>query len=350
MDKTLRIMTEDPLNAETDPASLRSWITPNAKFFSRNQSRMLTEPISVADWRLTIEGEVKEPLALSYDDLLRLPKTTVANTVECSGNGRSLLSTKARGNPWTVGGVGNAVWGGVWLGDLLRLAGLTEASLHVAFEGIDDPSGRATVKFIRSIPIEKALSSTLLAYEMNGDPLPPEHGFPLRGLPLGWTGASCVKWLTRITVIDKPYAGHFMDAVYRVFQEGQRPTDGTVVTNMVMKAIITQPLPKEELDDRPVTILGFAYGGEHPVAAVDISVDGGASWMPAEMIGPNERYAWRQWRYVWTPGRAGDYRLMARATDAEGNRQPMTASWNVLGYGNNGVEEHSITVHVAERS
>jgi DMSO/TMAO reductase YedYZ molybdopterin-dependent catalytic subunit len=347
MEKIVKVMTDNPLNAETDSISLRSWITPNTRFFSRNQSQVLTDPISLDDWQLVVEGEVDQTLTFRYEDILRMPKVTVANAIECSGNGRSLLKKKARGNPWTTGGVGNAVWGGVWLEDLLRKAGLRNSSRHVAFEGISDPSGRAKVKFIRSIPIEKALSSTLLAYEMNGEPLPPEHGHPLRGLPLGWTGANCVKWLTRITVMDRPYEGHFMDNVYRVFPEGKKPEDGEPVTSIVMKSFFTQPQDGETIGNEQTTVLGVAYGGENDIASVEVSVDGGKNWAPAEIIGPRERWAWKQWRYLWTPERAGEYRMMARATDTEGNVQPLHADWNVLGYGNNGIEEHSILVHVA---
>ena len=348
MQKQLRVMTENPLNAETQPVYLRSWITPNAKFFSRNQSQMMTEAIPVEQWRLTIGGEVRKEIVLNYEQILRMPKVTVANTMECSGNGRSLLRKKAHGNPWTIGGVGNAVWGGVWLGEILKEADPTERALHVGFEGLDDPAGKATIKFIRSIPLQKAMESTLLAYEMNGDILPPEHGYPLRGLPLGWTGANSVKWLTRITLMDRPFEGHFMDKVYRIYREGEKSTDGVPVTSIPLKAIITQPLEGEEVTPGTVTLLGFAYGGDAEVAGVEISVDGGRSWAQAELMGPRERYAWHQWRYLWSPHAAGSCKIMARAVDAKGEKQPMSADWNVLGYGNNGVEEHAVNVQVTE--
>ncbi|HUX12905.1 MAG TPA: sulfite oxidase [Spirochaetia bacterium] len=354
MKKDFKVMTENPLNAETRIESLRSWTTRNNEFFSRNQSQVLTEPIPIETWKLSIDGEVENATAWSYEEILRLPKVTVANAIECSGNGRALLRKPARGNPWTTGGVGNAVWAGVWLGDLLRKVGLTGNSRHVAFAGLSDPSGRVKNSFIRSIPIDKALSSTLLAYEMNGVELPPEHGYPLRGLPLGWTGANCVKWLVRITVTDRPQAGHFMDNVYRIYSEGQAPSDGVPVTSIPLKSFITSPLAGERVQLRSneadrsdsVTIGGVAYGGENDIAGVEISVDGGSSWDNAQLVGPRERWAWKQWQYRWTPQSAGQYTLMSRATDTQGIRQPMQAAWNVLGYGNNGVEEHAIVVHV----
>jgi sulfite oxidase len=345
MGDKMRIMSERPLNAETPVPALRSWITANSVFFDRNQSQIPEETVSLQEWRLSIEGQVAIALSVSFDQILRMPKAIVANTLECSGNGRSLLADKASGNPWTIGGVGNAVYGGVWLKDVLKQAQPSRKAKHVAFEGLDKPLGSAGVKFIRSIPFDKAMSSSLLAYEMNGEPLPLKHGFPLRALALGWTGANCVKWLHRITLMERPFEGFFMDKVYRVYQKGEDPKSGQVVTSLKLKSIITQPLKGETLPAGPITILGAAYAGEDEIQAVDVSVDGGENWNNAEFIGPNERFAWRQWQYIWLAEK-GAYTIMARATDCKGQRQPMNASWNVLGYGNNGVHEHAITVHI----
>jgi DMSO/TMAO reductase YedYZ molybdopterin-dependent catalytic subunit len=342
----MRVMTAKPLNAETPTEYLRSWVTPNDVFFDRNQGAIPPRRISLEKWTLTITGEVETPLTLKFDEIRRMPKAIVSNTLECSGNGRSLLREKASGNPWTIGGEGNAAYGGVWLRELLEKAGLTPAAGHVAFEGLDKPLGSSGVKFIRSIPLRKALSSTLLAYEMNGEPLPLKHGYPLRALALGWTGANCVKWLTRISVLDRPYEGFFMDNVYRVFQRGEDPKMGEVVTSLKLKAIITQPVPGEALPAGTVVILGAAYAGESEVERVDISLDGGTTWSPADFIGPREPYSWRQWQYVWKAIEQGEHTLMARATDADGNPQPPHAQWNVLGYGNNGVYEHAVKVNI----
>ena len=346
MSEKMRIMTERPLNAETPISHLRSWITSNAVFFDRNQGEIPQEPVSTAEWRLLIDGLVEEPLQLSYDQITRMPKTIVSNTLECSGNGRSLLAQKASGNPWTIGGAGNAVWGGVWLRDLLARARPTRDAKHIAFQGMDKPVGSSGVPFIRSIPLEKALSSTLVAYEMNGDPLPLKHGYPLRALALGWTGANCAKWLHTITLMDRPYEGFFMDKVYRVFQKDQAPKAGAVVKAIKLKSIITQPLQGESLPAGPVTILGAAYAGEEEIERVEISVDNGSSWQPAAFLGPLESFAWRQWQFVWEARDKGDFKIMARAIDANGRMQPVNASWNLLGYGNNGVEEHAIVVHI----
>jgi len=339
-------MTEKPLNAETPVKSLRPWITDNAVFFKRNQGQFMETPVKLSDWKLTIDGLVKQNLALRFEDIRRLPKVEAANTLECSGNSRSLLKEKASGNPWTIGGVGNAIWGGIWLKDVLEKAGLKENAKQVSFEGLDKPLGSAGIKFIRSIPLEKAVASTILAYEMNGEPLPLKHGYPLRALALGWTGANCVKWLHKIAVLDRPFEGFFMDKVYRVFQKSQDPKSGEVVKEIEVKSIIVEPLNGEELSAGVVAIRGSAYAGEAGIRKVEVSVDDGRRWKAAELIGLQQPYAWRHWQYLWEVKKKGNYTIMARATDTRKRRQPENAQWNVLGYANNGIREHAIGVRV----
>lgn len=346
MNKPMRVMSERPLNAETPRHYLKSWITANKVFFDRNQGQIPEKEIELSEWRLSIDGNVDVPLTIDFETLLRMPKAIAANTMECSGNSRSLLAQKASGNSWTIGGVGNAVWGGVWLKDLLEKAGVASNAHHVAFEGFDMPLGKAQIKFIRSIPLKKAMSSTLLAYEMNGDPLPLKHGFPLRALALGWTGANCVKWLSRITLLSEPFRGFYMDDVYRIYDKGQNPKSGSTVAEMKIKSIITQPEIDEILPTGAVTILGAAYAGETNVDKVEISTDNGNTWQLATFIGPDEPFAWRQWQYVFNISRPGNYTILSRATDRNGEKQPMQATWNKLGYGNNGVREHGITFRV----
>jgi DMSO/TMAO reductase YedYZ molybdopterin-dependent catalytic subunit len=346
MNKKMRVMTERPLNAETPNTALRTWITDNDVFFKRNQGQIPETPVSLVDWRLGVEGLVKKKLLLTFEDLQQLPRVEAADTLECSGNSRSLLEEKASGNPWTIGGVGNAVWGGIWLKDVLTRAGLKDNARHVSFEGSDKPLGSAGIKFIRSVPIDKAMSSTLLAYEMNGQPLPLEHGYPLRALALGWTGANCVKWLHRIEVLDRPFEGFFMDKVYRVFQKGEDPKSGEVVKDIQIKTIIVEPEEEKVLHTGIVPVRGAAYAGEAGIDQVEVSVDLGSTWHPAELIGLEQPYAWRRWEYLWEAKSGGDHTIMARATDTHGRRQPETAQWNVLGYGNNGVQEHAVKVHI----
>ena len=343
----MRVMTEKPLNAETPIESLRPWITDNTVFFKRNQGQFMEKPLKLSEWRLTVEGLVEEKLSLTFEDLRRMPKVELANTLECSGNSRSLLKEKASGNPWTIGGVGNAIWGGIWLKHVLQKAGLKDNAKHISFEGLDEPLGSAGIKFIRSIPLEKANATTLLAYEMNGEPLPLKHGYPLRALALGWTGANCVKWLHKITVLDRPYEGHFMDNVYRIFQKGEDPKSGVIVQDIVVKSIIFEPLNGESLPAGVVAIRGAAYAGEAGIDRVDISVDEGQTWNPAKLMGMEQTYAWRHWEFLWDVRQPGEYTIMARAKDTRGRQQPETALWNVLGYANNGIHEHAIAVLIA---
>jgi len=346
MEHKMRVMSEKPLNAETPLAHLQSWITSNAVFFKRNQEQFMSSPVDLADYRLIVEGLVAGTTEFSFADILALPKVELANTLECSGNSRSLLREKASGNPWTIGGVGNAIWGGVRLAEVLDPAGIKPEAKHVSFEGLDNPEAAGTVKFIRSIPLDKALESTILAYEMNGEPLPLEHGYPLRALALGWTGANCVKWLGKITLLEQPATGFFMDNVYRVFQKGEEPTSGKVVTTIPLKAIITSPEKGASLRPGSQVIRGAAYAGEADVARVEVSIDDGKSWQLADFIGPHEQFSWRRWEYTWQAKTAGEYTIMARATDDSGQTQPLSASWNTLGYGNNGILEHAVTVRI----
>jgi DMSO/TMAO reductase YedYZ molybdopterin-dependent catalytic subunit len=345
--KKMRIMTEKPLNAETPVQRLRTWTTDNEVFFKRNQGQFSGHPVSLSEWALTIDGLVQNELKLNYADIRRLPKVEVANTLECSGNSRSLLKDKASGNPWTVGGVGNAIWGGVMLKEVLARAEPKSNASHVSFKGFDKPLGSAGIKFIRSIPLPKAVDSTLLAYEMNGEPLPVEHGYPLRALALGWTGANCVKWLERISLLENPHEGFFMDKVYRVFQKGEEPQSGAKIKGIEVKAIIFEPMTQETLFAGVVPIRGAAYAGEAGVRQVEVSVDDGLNWQTARFLGLNVDYAWRHWEYLWDIRQPGNYKIMARATDDNGNRQPETGLWNVLGYCNNGIRDHAIEINIA---
>jgi DMSO/TMAO reductase YedYZ molybdopterin-dependent catalytic subunit len=165
-------------------------------------------------------------------------------------------------------------------------------------------------------------------------------------LALGWTGANCVKWLQRITLLEKPFEGFFMDRVYRVFQKGEDPKTGETVKEIDVKSIITEPLNGETLQTGIVPLRGAAYAGEAGIERVDVSVDDGQTWHSAQLIGLAETYAWRQWEYLWEAGLPGEYTIMARAVDERGYQQPETAHWNAHGYENNGIREHAITITI----
>ena len=312
-----------PVNGEFPPHLLDNGVTPTERHFVRNNG-LVPERATQQDpqgWSLTIDGEVHNSLQLGLDELMQMPATTLQACIECGGNGRANFDPPVRGNPWDRGAIGCSEWTGVKLRDLLERAGLKDTAVYTAHYGADPQLGTAP-PFSRGIPIDKAMASTLLAYEMNGEPLPLKHGYPLRALALGWTGANCVKWLKRITVLDKPYEGFFMDKVYRVFQKGQDPASGEIVTGIKLKSIITQPLPGEQRQAGRVVVLGAAYGGEERVEKVEVSPDNGVTWHAAEFLGPDEPFAWRHWQFVWQATRTGSHTLLSRATDSRGRRQP----------------------------
>ena len=255
------------------------------------------------------------------------------------------------GVPWRYGAVGNGRWAGVRLADVLRRANFPPAVKHVLFNGADVGTGNAP-DFARSIPLEKAMhADTLLAYEMNGAPLAPSHGFPLRVVAPGWAGDSWVKWLVEIQGLEHEYDGFFMKTAYRHPVKPVAP--GTAVdpaamepvTELGVKSVIASPAEGETLGPGPVAIRGAAWSGEAPVARVDVSTDGGRTWQAAALGKDQARYGWRLWQVRWTPPAKGGHVLMARATDARGRTQPLEAAWNPSGYLWNAV--HQVRVEAA---
>ena len=337
---------------ETPPALLNSWITPTEHFFVRN-NLLMPEAVDISQWRLKITGEVKTPLLLSFEELMRFPETRVANTLECAGNGRVNYRPKIGGVPWGRGGVGNAVFEGHPLHHLLEKAGLKATAHHVAFRGLDTPPDGAE-DFVRSIPIAKAMDAdTLVATKMNGAALTPEHGFPARALVPGWIGAASIKWLREIVVLTSEYKGFYMNPGYRVpllkivNQMGSRATETISLTSLQLKSIITAPTEGSVLPlaaPTPVKIGGAAWGGETKVAGVSVSTDGGRSWRGASLGPDHAKYSWRLWSCDWMPPRAGTYLIQSRAYDTRGNMQLVTPAWNSGGYMWNGVDQVGVQI------
>jgi DMSO/TMAO reductase YedYZ molybdopterin-dependent catalytic subunit len=276
--------------------------------------------------------------------------------MECAGNGRAFYDPRIAGVPWRKGAVGNATFEGPRLRDLLRLAGLKPSAHHVAFAGLDTaPEGAE--KFIRSIPLEKALDeNSLVATHMNGAPLTMPHGFPARALIPGWIGSASIKWLQEITVLDREYSGAYMDPGYRVPAE-QLPTHSPndsadrkrtlPLTSLHLKSIIARPDENAVIhlsEGRNISVRGAAWGGEKPAASVEISTDGGNTWLIATLGPERARYAWCLWKYDWQPPAPGNYQLLARARDIYGNRQPDKPAWNAGGYLWNGMDRVSVQV------
>ncbi|HEX6367360.1 MAG TPA: sulfite oxidase [Longimicrobium sp.] len=330
---------EAPLRALADP------VTPVAHFYQR--TNFLVPEIDPAAWTLCVGGAVRDPLALGLDELRAMPARTLAVTMECAGNGRSLVTPLPPGQPWKLGAVSTARFTGVPLRDVLQRAGVDARAVEVMFAGVDAGAvspGR-TVRFERSLPLERARHpDVLLAWEMNGEPLPPRHGYPLRLVVPGWYGVASVKWLTEIRVLDAPFDGHFQTERY-IYLGEPGVADGTPVTAMRVRALIVQPAEDERLAPGAATVVrGAAWSGEAPVSRVEVSVDGGATWRDAHLGAAASPYSAVAWSIAWTPAHAGRHALLARASDAAGNVQPMEPVWNELGYGNNSV--HRLEVEV----
>ncbi|MGY4959789.1 molybdopterin-dependent oxidoreductase [Streptomyces sp. 900105245] len=297
-------------------------------------------------WRLTIDGRVSRPLDLSLADLLSFPQVTTRVTLECAGNGRALLTPRPVSQPWLVEAVGTADWTGVPLRLLLEEAGAAPDTVDVVFTGADHGVERGVEQdYRRALPLAVATGGdpeVLVATTMNGAPLPPQHGRPLRLIVPGWYGMAHVKWLRSVTVSDTSFDGFQQTVAYRLRQTVDDP--GEPVTRIAPRALLVPPgFPDFMSRARmvrpgPVTLEGRAWSGQAPVAAVQVSTDGGVSWEPADLepATPRNRWAWRSWRTAWlaTPG---DRDLAARAVDADGRVQPLGQRWNRGGFANNAV-------------
>lgn len=310
-------------------------ITPIDLFYVR--SHHYTPTVEAESFSLKVSGEVGTPVALSLKDLKKMPRIELVGVMECAGNGRSFYSPRLPGLQWSHGGVGNARWAGVRLADVLKKAGVKASAKHILFDGADVPVGTMP-KFQRTIPIKKALDpDTMLAFEMNGQPLPQSHGAPLRVVVPGWGGDCWVKWLTGIQALDKEFEGFFMKTGYRHPGKGVPP--GTAVDpaqmkpveSMRVKSVIATPKDSIVFPQGMSRVAGAAWSGEVPLAKVEVSLDGGRSWNPARLTSSNGRWGWQTWDYAWnaTPG---SYRIQARATDASGYTQPSEQEWNPSGY------------------
>jgi len=305
--------------------------------------------VDMQAWRLRIGGVVERPLELTLDELRARPKQTHAVTLECAGNGRALLSPRAVSQPWLSEAVGTAAWTGTPLAPLLEEAGLLPDALEVVFTGIDrGVQGGVEHAYERSLPVAEALrGDVLLAYAVNGRPLPPQHGFPLRLIVPGWYGMTHVKWLAAVTVVAEPFQGWQQAEAYTLHQSEEDA--GTPVTRMLPRALLAPPgIPdfmsrSRYLAAGPCLLAGRAWSGWGPVERVEVSVDGAATWADAALDEPLADYAWRGWRHSWD-ARPGEHELCCRATDAAGNVQPLEAPWNLGGYCNNAIQRVRVTV------
>ena len=322
------VRVESPLNLEMPFEILDAFITPTKSFYVRTHF-----PIPSIDrdaWWLHVEGEVENPFAINYEQLLQFDSVTVPATLECAGNNRNFLEPKVKGVQWGLGAVGTAEWTGVPLSVLLDRACVKPTGSDVIFEGADggmleDPkSPPGKLHFARSIPLEKARADVLLAYKMNGGELPPQNGFPVRAIVPGWYAMASIKWLQRIIVTDEPFTGYYQTIDYAYWKRRAEVAELTPLTEMQVKAQIAKPAQDDTVPpSSTVRVHGAAWTSDGEITKVELSTDGGATWLEAKLLGESQPNAWRLWEFHWqTPAAPGKQILVARATDSLGRTQP----------------------------
>jgi DMSO/TMAO reductase YedYZ molybdopterin-dependent catalytic subunit len=335
-----------PLNCETSiPALVGGVVMPNAHFYVRNHFQ--NPDLDHATFRLTVSGLVERPLGFSLRELHNMRSQTIVATLECAGNGRTMFDPPVGGEKWNLGAVSTAEWTGVPLVEILDRAGVRTAAREVLFRGadggtVDGHSG--PVRFERSLELDRARDAeVLLAYAMNGEALPHQHGYPLRLIVPGWYAVASVKWLTEIELIDRPFDGPFQAEKYWYESERNGEIVREPVTLQKVRALITDPAANQEVECGDLAIRGVAWSGAASIARVEVSV-GGGSWQEARLVGERKRHSWQWWELVTRIEEPGVANLRVRATDLAGRIQPERAEWNRLGYGNNAIHEVPIRI------
>jgi DMSO/TMAO reductase YedYZ molybdopterin-dependent catalytic subunit len=336
------VIRRQPYNTEAPVSALSALYTPVESFYIR--SNFVLPLVDRDSWRLRIGGLDGRALELSLADLQALPPRTISATLECAGNNRTGFAPLPQGEPWGAGAVSTGKWGGVSLRHVLERAGFDDSELRgvteILFEGAD--SGKAgdllqTIPFARSLPVAKALEDdTLLAWELNDEPLTHEHGGPVRLVVPDWYGVASVKWLARIAALAQPFTGYFQADRYILDMPGRAEREP--ITSVLVKSLITSPAPGAVLLPGHHLVIGVAWSGAGAIAQVDVSIEGGGPWEQARLSSQRAPHMWQQWEYDWEVTRPGRHVLRARATDEQGNTQPDVATWNRLGYANNAIQ------------
>jgi DMSO/TMAO reductase YedYZ molybdopterin-dependent catalytic subunit len=346
IDAGLLVHRAHPLNCETPlPELVGGVVMPTARFYVRNHFPIPN--LDAANFRLSVTGQVERPLTLTLRELHNMRSQAEVVTLECAGNGRTLFDPPVPGERWQYGAVSTAEWSGVPLSDIFDRAGVRSSAGEVRFRGADGgevDNKHGTIRFERSLPVDQARSSdAILAYAMNGEPLPIQHGFPLRLVVPGWYGVASVKWLTEIEVTDQPFEGHFQTEKYVYYwnRNGQETREPVMLQRV--RALITEPAPGQEAGPGELVVRGVAWSGAGPIAKVEVSVNDG-DWRDARLVGERKRHSWQWWELIARFDRPGEVTLRARATDMAGRTQPERAEWNKLGYGNNGI--HQVTARI----
>jgi DMSO/TMAO reductase YedYZ molybdopterin-dependent catalytic subunit len=354
--KPLIKLSYRPPNYETPISYFRKAITPNDAFFVRYHLSNIPE-VDAKRWKLAIDGDgASSPMQIGLDDLKRLPAVEVTAVCQCSGNRRGLFQPHVAGVEWGYGAMGCARWKGVRLKDLLDQAGLKKEAVEIVFNGTDGPVSDKTPKFVKSLPVWKAVDeSTIVAYEMNGEPLPHWNGFPARLIVPGWTGTYWVKHLASIGASTKPFDGFWMKAAYRIplgkfpivaHFMSQETAVNTPITEMVVNSLITSHADGAMVRlDTPLVLGGVAWDAGYGVATVEVSIDGGKTWSEATLDEDLGNFSFRPWTYRFAARTAGKVIAMARAINKIGQTQTTALIPNPAGYHHNVI--HSVTLNAA---
>jgi DMSO/TMAO reductase YedYZ molybdopterin-dependent catalytic subunit len=344
-------------NAEMrwESAHEQRFATANSRFFVRNHTR--TPRIDPTTYRLEVFGDgldgaptADQPLNLSLDQLREFAPYSLSSFLECTGNGRALFAIQQQmavpGTPWLLGGIGMATWSGIRLSSVLRWARLRSDALSVMATGLDDPYVYRGIDYgpvRRPLPVHKALDDCMLVLEMNGEPLPLDHGAPVRLLVPGWVGIASIKWLGQLEVSGRQLQSPWNTIWYRM-TGGAYPSDAPPLTDVPVRSTFELPWGARFAAGTPVTLRGRSWSGAAPIERVDVSLDGGATWQTLQLSGPNRRYSWAHWQVRWVPPSPGTHELLARATDKRGRTQPDTVPFNNEGYLFWAVVRHPVTV------
>ena len=339
----LRPVAERPFNAETPFLALNNIHTPTDLFYVRNHFDIPT--IDSDQFNLRIDGAAANPLEITLDQLRDYPERSLTIVMECAGNGRASMRPVINGTPWNLGAISQAKFTGTALHHILESANISTDTKEIRFTGADQGLLRSgnTEHYVRSLPLEIAMHhDTILAWQMNDEPLSSQHGYPLRLVVPGWYGMASVKWLREITALTQPFKGFFQSQEYVYDGEPGIP-DQTPVTNMRVRSLIIEPEPESRIRNFEFHLAGIAWTGNGTVKMVELRFDGGDDWVDAEIKSSSSQYGLVRWEHEWRPEQTGNYTIIARATDSTGDVQPLEPRWNKGGYGNNSAHQIKIS-------
>lgn len=345
----LILLTSRPPQLETPMKYFARAITPNAAFFVRYHVVPIPTTVDLATWRLRVKGHVDRPLELSLEDLkTKFSPVAVTAVCQCAGNSRGRFTPRVLGGQWGDGAMGNAEWVGARLRDLLGMAGVGSGAVQVTFDGLDQPAFPSVPDFVKSLAIDRVMDDpdVIVAYQMNGEPLPMLNGFPARLVVPGWYAVYWVKNLSEVTVIDQVFEQYWMKSAYRIpdtpcgcVEPGITPQRTVPITRMPVRSFIATPENGARVPvGRPVTLKGIAFDGGYGIREVQVSDDDGVIWRRAQLGADLGRYSFREWSTTWTPRKAGNYRLMVRAVNRSGESQDYEPLWNPSGYLRHSIE------------